>query len=426
MGGGTLAAALLLVVAHHSVIRAEAANVLVVYADDPRDLHSTEQLAVSVQKGATDAGATAVRCIKVEDASFATDVLWADAIVVGSGDFNGNANPAALAFINTWDFTHDFSNKVGSAFATAGAAAAGLQPVLGELARALQTFRLVIAGGATWQSGQGTGAIVNSTGAVVADDLQTAYYQGQRVTQVAQALASLAPFGPTPAPAPTPPTPPTPSPPVGGGPPGFGLTWKAKVSANLTQPGYDAGLVIVNFTTLCGEDPHEQMMRTVYGDSYTVLTRCDLGWEYTIAPASRGSGCLPRLIGRDVDARICGACGCPFCVRDTNGTYSHGERSNSVTEWGAKTRMIIGGHEVDVWKGTASSTGSGGAEPFALGTNVAFFPDGITPAFVNVSHPLWVQTAASFEDFTTDVDNAEFGIPDNCPLPPHTTKWTKH
>jgi hypothetical protein len=32
----------------------------------------------------------------------------------------------------------------------------------------------------------------------------------------------------------------------------------------------------------------------------------------------------PRKIGIDVNARICGACGCPFCVRDTNGTCVSG------------------------------------------------------------------------------------------------------
>jgi hypothetical protein len=44
----------------------EATNVLVLYADDPRDLNSTGQLAAAVQKGAVDAGASSVRCVRVE------------------------------------------------------------------------------------------------------------------------------------------------------------------------------------------------------------------------------------------------------------------------------------------------------------------------------------------------------------------------
>jgi hypothetical protein len=94
------------------------------------------------------------------------------------------------------------------------------------------------------------------------------YLQGQRTTNIADALATLSPFGP---PSPAPPAP------EGSGPPGFGKLWKAKVSANLTQPGYDAGLVIVNFTTLCGDNPHVQMMRTVYGRQTLLVRLCCAG-----------------------------------------------------------------------------------------------------------------------------------------------------
>ena len=113
---------------------------------------------------------------------------------------------------------------------------------------------------------------------------------------------------PPPPPAP-PPAPGPPAPPESSGPPPFGSQWRASVSANVTQPGYDAGLVIVNFTQRCGANPKAQQMKTIYGDFYTVLTRCDLGYEFTIQPASRGSGCTARKIGVDVAERICSACG---------------------------------------------------------------------------------------------------------------------
>merc|ERR1719204_163751 len=98
-----------------------------------------------------------------------------------------------------------------------------------------------------------------------------------------------------------------------------------------------------------------QKMRTVYGDFYTVLTRCDLGTEFTIAPTSRGGGCSSRKIGEDVDKRICEACGCPFCVRDTNGTFTHGENSGSMTSWESKENKILNGVDVIVWNGRAQS-----------------------------------------------------------------------
>ena len=57
------------------------------------------------------------------------------------------------------------------------------------------------------------------------------------------------------------------------GPPSFGPSWAATVSANMTQVGYDAGLVIVQFSQHCGGDPFAQKQKTVYGDFYTVRRR---------------------------------------------------------------------------------------------------------------------------------------------------------
>ena len=153
-------------------------------------------------------------------------------------------------------------------------------------------------------------------------------------------------------------------------------------------------------------------MRTVYGDFYTVLTRCDLGTEFTIAPASRGGACTSRKIGIDVDARICEACGCPFCVRDTNGTFSHGEASGSVTLWQSKEQTKVSGMDAIVWKGRARSSANG--KSFDLETSIAYSINEKTPLFVNVSHPLWVQTAARLDGFTNDIDPSHFDIPQSC------------
>ena len=192
-------------------------------------------------------------------------------------------------------------------------------------------------------------------------------------------------------------------------PPSFGELFSAEISANMTQVGYDAGLVIVNFTASCPSDPTAQKMKTVYGDFYTVLTRCDLGKEYTIAPASRGGACVARTIGKDVNARICSACGCPFCVRDTNGTYTTGEVAGQKTKtvWQTPVRTFLDGRNLLVYKGRAQGSGS-----FDLETTVAFDSDSGFPVAVNVSHPLWITTAAKIDGFTRDVDEfSAFAIP---------------
>lgn len=377
-------------------------KVLIVYENDMKN--STGQLAAAVKSGAEVKGAT-VMSKEVQYANYKRDVAeWADCVVLGSGVYNENASPRLLEFINTFDFNDDLTNKIGGSFATGGQAGAGVQMAVEQLSRGLRSFGMITVGGSSWKNAEGTSAIVNSTGILSAVDLASGASQGSRIATVAKALKQSMPSNATGCTGTTCPRPPS-----------WGTQWSARVSANLTQPGYDAGLVIVNFTTKC-DDPHKQQMKTVYGDYYTVLTRCDLGWEWTIAPASRGGNCTAKLIGRDVDERICGACGCPFCVRDTQGSYTHGENSGAINRWTGPTREVLAGITVDVWTGTAESTGSG-AQPFTLATSVAFLPDGVTPAFVNVSHPLWVQTAASVVDFNTVVSEDVFLVPKGCPAP---------
>ena len=180
----------------------------------------------------------------------------------------------------------------------------------------------------------------------------------------------------------------------------------------MTSAGYDAGLVIVNFTSACG-DPAQQKMKTVYGDFYTVLTRCDLGLEFTIAPASRGGDCAARTIGVDVDARICSACGCPFCVRDTNGSYAHPDASAGLADvlWDAPRAFSREGRRFTAHAGVAVAVG--GSDDYSLKYDLAFDDDG-HPAFVNISHPLWISTAARVDGFTRDVAGDAFDIPRGC------------
>ena len=84
-------------------------NVLVVYDND--QYNKTGELAASIADGAAGAGAT-VRLLDVQGANYDRDVKWADAIILGSGVYNGNAAPALLAFLNSFDFMDDLSSKV--------------------------------------------------------------------------------------------------------------------------------------------------------------------------------------------------------------------------------------------------------------------------------------------------------------------------
>lgn len=233
---------------------------LVVYTGDSAD--STLSVAQAFAAGASRAGAS-TKLALASEAAYDDVRDWADVVALGSGVINGNADPTLLEFLRYWSFSDDLSAKIGASFATGGGAAAGLQPVVEELNRALLTFRLVVVGGDDWRASEGAAGVVGGRG--WNGTLERAGGQGFRAATVAAALARGR----------------KPDKPANGSaaPPSFGDAWAGAVSANMTSAGYDAGLVIVNFTSACG-DPAQQKMKTVYGDFYTVLTRCDLGLEF--------------------------------------------------------------------------------------------------------------------------------------------------
>ena len=138
-----------------------------------------------------------------------------------------------------------------------------------------------------------------------------------------------------------------------------------------------------------------------------------VGLEFTIAPASRGGDCASRKIGGDVDARICSACGCPFCVRDTNGSYAHPDASAGLADvlWDAPRAFSREGRRFTAHAGVAVAVG--GSDDYSLKYDLAFDDDG-HPAFVNISHPLWISTAARVDGFTRDVAGDAFDIPRGC------------
>jgi len=367
-------------------------NVLIVY--DPDEYGQVQQLANAVRDGA--AVVATVRLLQVSDANYERDVVhWADAVILGSGVYNGNAAPTLLEFINSFDFQVSLVNKTGGSFATAGGPVAGLDLTIEELSRGLRTFGVLTLGGTTWENAHGTGIVTSGSKSLSASDLALGRDQGLRIASVALALKATFP--------PAPPRPSIPDPPV------WGESWTALVEANMTQVGYDAGLVMVNFTGHCS-DPSKQSMRTVYGDFDTVLTRCDLGLEFVINPPSRGGACTTRVIGKDADPRICEACSCPFCVRDTNGSFTHGQQYPSKTHWTEKQDLRIMDVDVSVWRGKALSKDSN----YALFTSIAYTRDSLVPVFVNVSHPLWIQTAAHIQGFKKEIDFRVFDVPRSC------------
>ncbi|KAH8043761.1 hypothetical protein JL722_15007 [Aureococcus anophagefferens] len=113
------------VVAACAFALASSQNVLVVYTGDSAD--STLSVAQAFAAGASRAGAS---------------------------------TKLVLASEAAYDDVRDWADVVGASFATGGGAAAGLQPVVEELNRALLTFRLVVVGGDDWRASEGAAGVV--------------------------------------------------------------------------------------------------------------------------------------------------------------------------------------------------------------------------------------------------------------------------
>ncbi|KAH8067364.1 hypothetical protein JL720_12401 [Aureococcus anophagefferens] len=139
------------VVAACAFALASSQNVLVVYTGDSAD--STLSVAQAFAAGASRAGAS-TKLVLASEAAYDDVRDWADVVALGSGVINGNADPTLLEFLRYWSFSDDLSGQVGASFATGGGAAAGLQPVVEELNRALLTFRLVVVGGDDWRASE--------------------------------------------------------------------------------------------------------------------------------------------------------------------------------------------------------------------------------------------------------------------------------
>lgn len=153
----------------------------------------TEEMAYAVEKGASSVEKIIVRVLRVEDAKN-TDVLWADAIILGSPVYNANVAPPILSFINNWPFQGEpLKNKIGAAFVTAGGISAGEEFVQLDLIKSMLMFGMIIVGGPNWTQAFGASAIVEEepfkqekAGEIAHQFLQKGERLGRRLAEIIQ------------------------------------------------------------------------------------------------------------------------------------------------------------------------------------------------------------------------------------------------
>ena len=86
-----------------------------------------------------------VRTKTADEATFKDDVLWADAVIVGTPVYNGNVAGAMKLWLETWDYVGPkevvgLEDKIGSVFATGGHIFGGIESTLKAVAAQFHIF----------------------------------------------------------------------------------------------------------------------------------------------------------------------------------------------------------------------------------------------------------------------------------------------
>ena len=182
-----LSAILLLVLGLFDVL-AQPAQVLIAYHSETGN---TEAMAKAVAEGAESVGGVEVVLKSVSDIS-ETDLLEADAIIVGSPVYNANVSPEISAFIASWPFEGEpLKDKVGAAFVSAGGMSAGEEIVQMNILQGMLVFGMVVVGGPDWKQPFGASSITSEEPFSVATPGETDQIFLKRARSLGQRVASI-------------------------------------------------------------------------------------------------------------------------------------------------------------------------------------------------------------------------------------------
>lgn len=156
----------------------------------------TALMADSVAAGARSVSGSEVRLLPVNRVS-RDDLLWADALIVGSPVYAANISPPVMQFLDSLPLGGQMRDKVGAAFVTAGGISTGEETVQLAILRAMLVYGMVVVGGPNWTEAFGASAVTGErpfldtakTARVDAIFLAKASKLGARVAQVARRLA---------------------------------------------------------------------------------------------------------------------------------------------------------------------------------------------------------------------------------------------
>ena len=121
----------------------------------------TASMAKAIAKGAAINDNIAI-IVKTIEQTTKDDLLYADAIILGSPVYNANPSSDVLKFIESWPFAGTpLKNKIGAAFVSGGGISSGEELVQVSILHAMLVFGMVVVGGDDWTAPFGAAAITN-------------------------------------------------------------------------------------------------------------------------------------------------------------------------------------------------------------------------------------------------------------------------
>lgn len=130
-------------------------NVAVVYYTEQGH---TKALAEAVAKGARTSSGAEVRLLSVDKATN-EDLLWADAVIVGSPVHSANVAAPIQRFLSHMPWDERMKDKIGAAFVTGGGISSGEELAQINILHSMLIYNMIVVGGPTWNQAFGASAI---------------------------------------------------------------------------------------------------------------------------------------------------------------------------------------------------------------------------------------------------------------------------
>ncbi|WP_234569362.1 flavodoxin family protein [Rhodohalobacter sp. 614A] len=163
-------------------------SVLITYHSETGN---TEKMAQAVAEGANSVEGVSVKILTTAETR-ESDLLEADAIIIGSPVHNANVSAEVQRFIASLPFEDEpLKNKIGAVFVTGGGISAGEEIVQMNMIQSMLVFGMIIVGGPDWTQPFGASAITseppftaNSTEDISDQFLQKGRLLGKRVAEI--------------------------------------------------------------------------------------------------------------------------------------------------------------------------------------------------------------------------------------------------